>query len=363
MPTDFRREIFQLCKKLHDNKDAQKIGQMIHKMSVVSNTTQIGEKVTTSKNDFAYIAKHENSEFHGFLFLDENIEEIKLPEFLTPERLSTEERNLLERGHCTLTRFIDLCLSDIKEESLLVAESLSPYFMFKNIKISESVEPLISDLDLLPAVNAFKNSNIYVELMKSKFTTIFGRFDNNNLRLLYSTLEKEINNSLEDEIGEALYNFNKRLESKLSNSSDIMLAFSLLMISLRNALKLSCRMMYRAICGIDLFVLNNNNIINIENKSSTIVCEFCKVFSQVIHKDYSGSEMGSILLIDCDLPSDIHVHDFGMLIEQTIHFDKEFGTSAKYSFVTIDEQMVYIHPLINTILRVGLPECKIENPE
>lgn len=357
MPTDFRREVFKLCKKLQKDETAQKIGTIIHDMSVVSDSTRIGEKVTTSKNDFAYVAKHNNTEFHGFLFLDENIGKIELPKIFSPEKLQPEERDLFERGHKTLIRFVELCLSDIKVESGLVAESLSPYFMYKDVNISESALPLISDSDLQPAVSAFKNGEIYTALMRAKFTTMFERIDIQNLRTLYGTLEKEVNKSIGEEVGKELYDFSRKLESGLSNVADIMFAFSILMISLREALKLSCRMLYRAICGVDLFVLNNDNIINIEKKCSTIACEFCKVFSQDIHYDYSGSEMGSVLLIDCDLPSGIHIHEFGMLIAQTIHFDGEFGSSAKYSFVTVDEQMIHMHPLAKSILQVGLPIC------
>ncbi len=355
MSTNFRTEVFKLCKKLQENETSQKIGKMIHDMSVVVESKEVGEKVTDSRNDFAYMAKHSNTEFHGFVFLDDNIEKIEIPHFFKPEHLSPEERTLIERGHKTLTRFIDLCLSDIASESNGVADSMNPYFLYKEVNISESTTALLSDDELMPAVSAFKNGRAYKVLMDANFTKLFSRIDINSMRALISVLEKEINHSLGEDVSKDLRDFSMKLHSKLDNITDVMFAFSVLMLALKMSLKLSCRLLYRAICGIDLFVLNDDNIINIEKRTSTVVSEFYKVFAQEIHLDFSGSEMGSVLLIDCDLPHDTHIHEFGMLIAQTLNLTGEFGASAKYSFVTVNEELIHIHQLVEEVLRVGLP--------
>ena len=100
------------------------------------------------------------------------------------------------------------------------------------------------------------------------------------------------------------------------------------------------------------------NIINIEKEATTAICKFYKVFSQDIAFDFAGGAMGSIILMDCDLPNDTHIHEFGMLIAETLNFASEFGETAKYSFVTVDSEMIHIHPLVKEILRVGLPMVK-----
>ena len=48
----------------------------------------------------------------------------------------------------------------------------------------------------------------------------------------------------------------------------------------------------------------------------------------------------------------------GMIIAETLNFASEFGETAKYSFVTVDSEMIHIHPLVKEILRVGLPMVK-----
>ena len=89
---------------------------------------------------------------------------------------------------------------------------------------------------------------------------------------------------------------------------------------------------------------------------SQVVC--CYAFQLDIAFDFAGGAMGSIILMDCDLPNDTHIHEFGMIIAETLNFASEFGETAKYSFVTVDSEMIHIHPLVKEILRVGLPMVK-----
>ena len=149
MSADFRSEVFKLCKKVQKDESAQMIGKIIHDMSVIVEK-KTGETIKDARSDFAYLAKHSNSEFHGFLFLDENIDKIKLPEFYKPSALLPDDRALMERGHKTLIRFIELCLSDIANDSKNVAESISPYYLYKDVSVPANAEALLSDDDMQP---------------------------------------------------------------------------------------------------------------------------------------------------------------------------------------------------------------------
>lgn len=354
MSTNFRSEIFKLCQKLQTDRNSQEVGKAIHDMSVVT-PKQVGQKATDSNNDLAYLAKHSNTQFHGFIFIDDNLEALEIPDFFHPKHLVHKERSLMEQGHKTLVRFIELCLSDIASESMEAANAINPYFLYKEVKISENTNALLTDAELQDAVTAFKSGAVYKALMKAKFTNIFKTTNINGLYSSIVALEKEIDHSLGENVSSYLRDFSLRTCSKWNGLADVMLAVSILIVALKVSLKISCNLMYRAICGIDLFVLNNDNIINIEKRTSTSLSEFYKVFAQDIQPDFSGSEMGSILLIDCDLPYDTHIHEFGMLIAQTINLWGEFGESAKYSFVTVDKELIHIHQLVRTVLDVGLP--------
>ena len=269
-----------------------------------------------------------------------------------------DDRALIERGHKTLIRFIELCLSDIAHESKIVAESMNPYYLYKDVSISANVGALLSDEDMQTAVTAFKNGTVYKALISSNFTKIFSKLDVGSMHILVDTLEKDINKSLGEDVSTDLKKFSLKLGSGYNSAADAMLALSILMLALKTSLKLSCRLLYRAICGVNLFILNNENIINIEKEATTAICKFYKVFSQDIAFDFAGGAMGSIILMDCDLPNDTHIHEFGMIIAETLNFASEFGETAKYSFVTVDSEMIHIHPLVKEILRVGLPMVK-----
>lgn len=358
MSSSFRNELFALCNKLLEQDEAREIGQTIYNMSVSKESIETGKIERTLHGDFAQVAKHSNNEFHGYLFLDDNIGSIDIPSFFKVEHLAPDERVLFEKGHKTLTRFVELCLSDISDKSRVIAELMSPYSNYKPVSVSSEALPLLSDEDFTPAIAAFKNGKIYKTLIGTDFAVLFDKIEKEQLCVLFGSIEREISRSLGEDVAKDLKDFSLKLNSKYSNITDVMLAISLLIVALKLSLALACRLLYRAICGIDLFVLNNDNIISIEKNTSTVLCHFYRVFSQDSIIDYSGSEMGSIVLIDCDLPHGTHIHEFGMLISLTFNFAGEFGESSKYSFVSINEEMICIHCLTDEIIKIGLPSIK-----
>ena len=75
---------------------------------------------------------------------------------------------------------------------------------------------------------------------------------------------------------------------------------------------------------------------------------------------HCGSDMGCIILIDCDPSDEKHIHEFGLITAETISFTREAGQTTKYSFTTIDKEMIHIHPLTDAVLRIGLPDVQIK---
>lgn len=358
MIMDFRNELFALCKTLQKTESAQSIAELIFNLSVSSASKNPNEKIINTHGDFAQIAKHFNTGFHGYLFLDENFESFIKPNMFRVEHLTADERYLLERGHKTLSRFVSLCLSEIAEKSAVLAESMNPYSYYKPINVSEEATPLISDEDFCAAVSAFKSGKVYKALVSSDIAAIINTISQTNMFILIKAIEKETDQCLGEDVSKEIKDFSQRMNMKAYTVNDALFAFSLLIFALKDSLKIACQMLYRAICGTPLFVLNNENIISIEKSVDSIVCQYYKVHSQAMPRGISGNDMGSILLIDCDPQYGPHIHEFGMLVAQTINLAGEFGQSAKYSFVTVDEELVYIHHLTGEILRIGLPIVK-----
>ena len=115
MNSNFRSEVFKLCKILQKKDEAKQIDELIHNLSVSSENKITGE-VFTNMNYSAYV---------------DNVDKLKFQIPLKIEPLTKSERELIERGHRTLIKFIEMCLDDISKKSLIVAEAMNPYFLFK----------------------------------------------------------------------------------------------------------------------------------------------------------------------------------------------------------------------------------------
>lgn len=355
----FRDELFKLCNILKETDDSHKISQLIYNMTIVKpDETESNFMQKNAYEDFAMIAKDNNLDFFGYLFLDENIENIKLPSPLSAKHLSNEERILLCNGHKTIMKFVDMCISDVEKRSKPIADILKPYSNYKNIEVCKESRPIIDDHELYKVVNAFKQGKIYKSLMNTQFELLFDNVDKKDIAICINSFEKEINNNLKDGGPEDLKQYALNLEMRNNNLPDIMLAYILAIIALRESINLSCKLIYRAICGEDLIVLNDDNIINIEKRSSSFLREYNVVLAQGIFSSISSHNMGSILLMDCNPQYEGHVHVFGVIVATTISMVSEFGETEKFSFVTLDDELNYIYPLTNELIRVGFPKPK-----
>lgn len=356
MKENFRGEVFKLCNILLNNEKAKAIGSLIYDLSVSTENVQTGLTKHRLHGDFAYIAQHSNNQFQGYLFVDDNIDTLEFPIPFRVEHLSRDERILIEQGHRTLIRFIEMCLEEINKESKVVAEAINPYFLFKNVKCSPSVISILTDEEMSSAVKAFKEGSTYKALIDSKFEYFFEKIDRSALQALIGTTEKEINMSFGEEIPSDLRDFSVRFMRAHKDITDIMLAFTILMYSLKESLRIACQLLYEAICGVNLQVINNDNIINIENQTSNTFYKEYKVLIQGILMSHTGRSVGSILLMDCDPSDKVHLHEFGMITSMTQNFTMDMGETTKFTFITVNEELINIHNITNSIINTGLPK-------
>ncbi len=361
MKSNFRSEVFKLCNSLQKNSVAKEIGTLIHDLSVSVGNKQAGFLKNTLHGDFAYIAQHSHNQFQGYLFVDDNADTLELPSPFRLEHLTEDERILIERGHITLKRFVNLCLKEIREKSKIVSEAINPYFLFKDVSCNQLVKPLLSDDEMCSAVNAFKAGKVYKALIDSKFEYVFRKIDKSKMSVLVGTMEKEISKCFGEDISSDLREFSIKLmeKNKYEDATDVMFSFVILMIALKESLGVACQLFYEAICGGDLIVLNNDNIINIENKSSNMICKRYKVLIQGMYISHISNSIGSVLLIDCDSTYGGHIHEFGMITEKTCSFTESMGNTTKYAFVILNEEMIYIYNMTENIIKIGLPDVII----
>lgn len=360
MKGNFRGEVFKLCNILLNSGKAKAISSLIHDLSVSTENVHTGLTKHSLHGDFAYIAQHSNNQFQGYLFVDDNIDIWESPMPLRVEHLSRDERILIEQGHRTLTRFIEMCLEEINKESKGVAEAVNPYFLFKNVKCNPSVSSILTDEEMSSAVKAFKEGTVYKTLIDSKFEQFFKKIDRSVLQALMGSIEKEINMSFGEEIPSDLRDFSIRFMRSHKDITDIMLAFTILMYALKESLRIACQLLYEAICGIDLQVISNDNIINIENQTSNTFYKEYKVLIQGVFLSHTGKSVGSILLMDCDPNDKVHLHEFGMITSMTQNFTMDMGETTKYTFITVNEELINIQNITNSIVNTGLPKVVIK---
>lgn len=354
MSQSFRNEIFTLCKELQKNENIKEISNTIKSLKFTKGETTSENIPKNLHGNFAQLAEQSNSQFHGYLFVDDNADKIQSSAFISIEHLSAEERCVIEKGHKTLTRFIDLCLNDIRNKSSIIGDAISPYYLYRSVIVSDDSSSLLDDSAYDLAAKAFKNGRLYKALYSTDLDNLARILNTENLQLVISKIEKEFNAGYVDEIPPNINAFAMRLLNKELNAPDILYAYAIVIYALKESLRMACQLLYDAICGGDLVVLNNDNLIKIENRASSQICEHYKVFVQGMIFSIIGNLIGDILLIDCDVSTDEHIHEFGMITSTTLQFRREFGATSKVSFVVIDKELIPIFNITDTILRHGL---------
>ena len=361
MSLSFRNEVFTLCKKAQKNMAAKEISSTITALKITKGDISSGEIPRNPHGNFVQLAEHSNNQFHGYLFVDDNADIIQLPAFLSIKRLSNEERMAIEKGHKTLTRFVELCLNDMRGKSPIIADAISPYFLYKSVTLNNDSISLFEDSEYDNLVKAFKSGKVY----KAVYDSDIDRFsktiiNKNNLQAIMAIMEKEFSTGYNEDIPPDLSALSVRLLNKQLNAPDILYAYAIMIYALKESLRMACQLLYGAICGGDLVVLNNDNLISIENRTSSQICNFYKVFVQGALFSVVGNLVGDVLLMDCDDSTNNHIHEFGMVTSTTIQLAGEFGQTSKISFVIVDNELIPISNITNTILSHGLPKTVIK---
>lgn len=356
MRANFRNEVFRLCKIIKKKEETKEIKKLIHDLSVNTekdNTNSVDTEIFLNRSDFGYVSKHSSNQFYGYLYTDEHIELYK-DMFPKLEPLVETEKKIIAQGHATVMALVDGCLKDLKVNYPVLYNAINPYSQYKSIKpISE--KSILHEDEVKDAISAFKDSKIYRKLFSSQIVDIFQNLPQEQMQMLLAVMDRDIIRTPSDVVPEDIRDFSLRLLQKVKDVTDVLMAESVLVLALREALVVACQLIFVALAGEDLIVLNNDNIIRIENNQSNLLYEVMTVLVEDIIIKYSTTLTGDILLIDCDPSDNYHIHEFGIIRSVTISFNNETGQTTKVSFVTVDEDMNFLHNLTDTILKIEFP--------
>lgn len=336
-----RDSIFALCKKIQKSEESNELRKLIHSLNVY-----VEGQSFPNRSDFGYASRHSHNQFYGYLFTDENIELYKTDSIfknMTP--LSNDERTLVERGQATIELLISECLKDIAITYPTLCKTLNPYSRFKPIREVNAV-PFVTKEDIIEVVEEFRNTPAYLTLASSPLSQLIKSITEEQHLQLIELLTKEIVAKPFDVVSDDIKNLALRRVQQKREPTDALFQDSCLILSLREMLKILAQLVFTAVVGGDLIVLNNDNIIHIEEKASNLVYDYMTVLTQNLAPVYNVDTIGAILLIDCDPSKDYHIHDFGVIRSETLSMTQDTGWTAKLSFAIIDE---HLNPLSNLI--------------
>lgn len=353
MGNTFLKEIFNLCKKIQKNKLTERFKTSTNFPSPSSNGLN---EIYHSRCNYIQFAKNINKQFYGYLLIDENIDSFKISEFDKIDHLKEDERLLFEQGHKTLVNLIELCVEDIRKKSNVFAEAINPYFISKEINLRKDVQPLLDESDYSDIVNAFKSGKVYHALYNSDFELLFDQFSLSNMKAVMKSITDEMILCYNNDIPKNISNLSLRLESKRVIPQDVLFMYSLLLYSLQESLHIACQLLFEAMSGGDLIVLDNNKIFDIDPTTGVQVCKHYKLSIQDALFAIMYNPVGKMVLIDCDVDDQTHLHEFGMIIQTSTQLFGEYGETSKISLIAIDDEANPIRYITETILRHGLPK-------
>ncbi len=196
---------------------------------------------------------------------------------------------------------------------------------------------------------------MYEKLISSQIVDMFRDLPKEQMGALMEVIYRDTLQTALDIVPKDIRDFSMRLLHKITDVPDLMMAGSVLILSLRESLAAACQLLFVALTGEKLIVLNNDNIISIDKNQSNLINEVMTVLVDDFITRISTSLAGDILLIDCEPIENHHIHDFGMIMSATSSLNQETGQTTKIDMIKLDEDMNCLYNLTNTIIKADFP--------
>ena len=364
MAIDFRTAVFHLCKKCAKNKTAIEIRELIHSISTAKGHSEDSSQsiLEPSHGDLAYISSQKRIQFLGYLLTDESVESINQIPMFHATHLDKNERNLIEIAHLSINFFIQSCIEEIVQKYPKASILINPYSNYREPKICTAAGSFLTDLDIEECVTAFKSSKIYRKIIENDTLCFLHQASEEAIRALNATLDKQLRSdysTISDETKQMI----QLVDSGSISIRELAVVYNVYCYALQKSLENAAQMLFEAMMGENLIVLDNENIINVYEEQKDLVYERYTVLCQDIFLDHSFSSLESIVLLNCEMAEDYLIKKFGKVFSQTLSLDQEFGPSTKISFVTVDEELNTIHSLTDYLIKSKIGQIRVVSKE
>lgn len=353
----FRDEIFLLCKKIQKLESVKSIKSIMRKYSIVEeNEDKEGEMVIQNQAqlDFGYVSKHASNQFYGYLYTNEHVAEYKSM-FSEISNLEKDEEIIFQQAHATILKLIEGCLCNFKEDFPQIYKVANPYSKYKAIKTVDA-ESFLKDEDYKKVISAFHNSKVLRKLQSPEIMEAFHTITEEHMFSLVGMLEKEMTECPPDMISEEIEGFIRNTQEQYKKIEDVLMAETILIVSVRRMLEMACQLLFIALIGEDLSVFNNDNIINIEKSQSNMLYKMMVILCDGIYAHHKSSSPGNIVLVDCDPAKNHHIHEFGLVRSSSMSMNNELGATTQYTLIIVDDEFNMFYQLTNHIIDKEFPK-------
>lgn len=290
---------------------------------LILDLNMFGEGKAVNRSDIGFLARKQNAQFYGYLFIDEKRDTLiefykKLP-VITPK-----EKDLLLKGHSILTVLNELCLKELRIKYPNLSAALNPYGNLRSaIRVQRvDVSDCIDKREYLETASAFKDTIEHSYLMSHPCSAEIRNMNESESLRVVNTINSKI---ADCDIHSAPTNI---LDFKTFVRHDSrqyhIFKFFLTALALREMLANMNQVLFKAVIGEPFMVLNNQNMVNLEKYTKNVMGESFTVLFRP--NDIPYDCMGNIVLMDCQMSGNYHLHKFCRVEGTSFSFSRTAGT-------------------------------------
>ncbi len=308
---------FNLCKSFAKLPISPDLRELILDLNL------FGEGRQVNRSDIGFLARKQNAQFYGYLFIDEKRDTLiefykKLPQ------ITEREKALLLKGHSILTVLNDLCLKELRIMYPNLSAALNPYGHLRSALRVQRVDvtDCIDKREYLETASAFKSTIEHRYLITHPCSEEIKRMSEAESLKVVNTVSGKISDC---DIHSAPTNI---LDFKTFVRHDSrqyhIFKFFVTVLALREMLANMNQVLFKAMIGEPFMVLNNNNMVNLEKYTKNVLGESFTVLFRP--RDIPYDVMGNIVLMDCQMSGNCHLHKFCRIESTSLSFSRKPGT-------------------------------------
>lgn len=324
-----KQECYKLSKEIWNLNYREDIKSIIHSMNFIPKDNTEEQR---QYSNYAYIAKQQKAQFMGYLIVDYKKELLSKEPTFTFDGLQEQTLILIKKCNYILQYINTKCIEDIVSRHPNLKKALTIYSLFDYPEYHYDINELIDENKLTPLISVFKDSNIIKNIFNLNPYEISkipeDVFLSVSLELRERIIRSGVNNIPED--------FHEIIMSSNPTTPIILARIFLAVLSAREMINNILNMLYQAFLSDKLVVFNENNIINIDNYTKTLLSSGLIILSQPTEADFHTSVTDLVL---CNIPQFDIKNDLFLVEGTQFSFSQENGHTKKYSLRMLDDNL------------------------